>query len=170
MRTFYTEKEIRQRLKEMAIICDTREQVNYNIISYLDAKHISYIERKLDVGDYAFQCGGQTYETDVAVERKANLDELAGNLTADRKRFEQEMIRAKARGTKVFLLIENASWQDIYAHDYKSKLEPKSMIGTLLSWQARYNVTILFCRSEESPKLIHGIFYYWLKNALEGGV
>ena len=170
MRTFYTDKEVRERLRELTIICDTREQVNYNIISYLDAKNIPHIERKLDVGDYSFQCGSQTYETDVAVERKANLDELAGNLTADRKRFEHEFILAKARGTKMFLLIENAGWQDIYAHDYKSKLEPKSMIGTLLSWQARYNVTVLFCRAEESPKLIHGIFYYWLKNALEGGV
>ncbi len=170
MRTFYTEKEIRKRLKGLEIICDTREQVNYHITAYLDAKNIPHIERKLDIGDYAFQCEGQTFETDVAVERKANLDELAGNLTADRKRFEQEFILAKARGTKVFLLIENAGWQDIYAHDYKSRLEPKSMIGTLLSWQARYNVTVLFCRAEESPKLIHGIFYYWLKNALEGGV
>lgn len=106
-------------------------------------------------------------QDEVVIERKANLDELAGNFSADRERFEREFIRAKAHGIKVFLLIENSSWQDIFCHNYKSQLNPKSLYGSLLSWQSKYNITVNFCRPEESAKIIYGTLFYWLKNKLE---
>ena len=102
------------------------------------------------------------------IERKANLDEIAGNFTVGRERFEREFIRAKANGIKVFLLIENASWEDVFSHNYQSRLNPKSLYGSLLSWQARYNVTVQFCRPAETGRILYGILYYWLKNKLEG--
>ena len=146
---------------------DTREQVNYNITSYLSEKKVPYINRKLDVGDYSFSVDKFTFEDSVVIERKANLDEIAGNVTNDRTRFENEFLRAKAKGIKVFLLIENCTWQDINSHNYKSKLNPKALLGTLLSWQVKYNITIIMCKPNETGQLIYATFYYWLKSSLE---
>lgn len=81
----WTESELQAELKKLTVIIDGREKVNYNILGYLEEKKIPHVERKLDVGDYAVQIGAQTFEHSFAVERKANLDELCGNMTGDRK-------------------------------------------------------------------------------------
>lgn len=167
MRKYLTDKEIKERLKDMTIICDTREQVNYHITEYLSSKRLPFKTRKLDAGDYSFEIGEAAFDDEIAIERKANIDELAGNLTAGRQRFEDEFYRAKANGTKIFLLIENCSWQKIRSHDYRSKLNPNSLKATLLEWQARYNITIIFCNPQESGEIIYGICYYWLRNHLK---
>ena len=169
MAKYYTDKEINALLKEMTVIADTREQVNYNVLDFLDKNKIPYISRKLNTGDYSAMLGEQTLETEVVCERKASLDELCGNLTADRDRFEREFIRAKSDGLKVFLVIENASWTDIVTHNYKSQLKPQSLIASLLSWQARFNVTIVFCRPQESGMIIYYTLMYWLRENLKKG-
>ena len=110
-----------------------------------------------------------TLEKDIVIERKHNLDEICGNFTAERERFEREFLRAKAYGTKVVLIIENATWTDIFLGNYRSKVKPQSLIGSLLSWMVRYNITVLFCKQEETGKLIHGILYYAAKELLVNG-
>ena len=105
-------------------------------------------------------------EREIVVERKHNLDEICGNFTIERERFEREFLRAKAYGTKVVLIIENATWTDIFLGNYRSKVQPKSLIGSLLSWMVRYNITILFCKPEETARIIWGIFYYAAKEKL----
>ena len=169
MLKYLTEKELKDELKKITIISDTREQVQGHILDYLDKKKIPYISRKLDIGDYSFQMGEYTFEKSIAIERKHNLDELCGNLTADRDRFEREFLRAKANNTKVYLVIENASWNDVYLHNYASKLNNNSLLASLLSWQVRYNITIIFCKKENTPKLIYGIFYYAAREILTRG-
>ena len=59
------------------------------------------------------------------------------------------------------------SWADIFSHNYRSQLNPKSLEGSLRSWQAKYNVSIEFCRPEESARAIYNILHYWLKARLE---
>ena len=133
---------------------------------HFDKTKVPYITRKLDTGDYSAQLDGQTFERDVVVERKHNLDEICGNFTTERERFEREFIRAKAYGTKVFLIIENATWTDVFLGNYRSKLQPKSLVASLLSWMARFNVTVLFCKPEETGKIVYGIFYYYARETL----
>lgn len=127
------------------------------------------ITRKLDTGDYSCQLGDVTFEKDICVERKHNLDEICGNFTAERERFEREFLRAKAYGTKVFLIIENATWTDVFLGNYRSKLQPKSLVGSLLSWMVRYNITVLFCKPEETARIIHAIMHYAVKEILTNG-
>lgn len=133
---------------------------------WFDKKKIPYKTRKLDTGDYSAMLGDFTLEREVVIERKHNLDEICGNFTVERERFEREMLRAKAYNTKVFLIIENASWSDIFLGNYRSKLEPKSLVGSLFSWQAKYNLTIIFCKPEETGRLIHGLIYYYARELL----
>lgn len=169
MTRHYTDKEITELLKQLTIIVDSREQVNGHVTGYLDSKKIPHITRKLDTGDYSAMIGDMTLEHDAICERKANLDELASNFTVDRERLEREFLRAKADGIKVFLILENASWSDIFLHNYRSKLAPKSLIASLLSWQVRFNITIIFCKPSETGQIIHGILYYAAREHLKKG-
>ena len=169
MRHHYTDGEIKKALSELTIIIDSREQVNFHISSWLDGKGIKHITRALETGDYSAMLDGETFEDEVVIERKANIDEIAGNFTAGRERFEREMIRAKANGIKVFLIIENASWHDIMLHNYHSQLKPQSLIASLLSWQVRYNITVMFCRQDETAQLLYATLYYWAWNRLKRG-
>lgn len=169
MHEYLTDTEINNKLKELVVITDTREQRNENIIEWLDKKKIPHKERKLDTGDYSAMLGNLTLENDVIIERKRNLDEIAGNFTVDRQRFEDEWIRAKADHIAMHLVIENASWSDIVSHNYNSKLDPKSLMASLLSWQARYGVTISFVSPQVTPQLIYGILYYTAREKLKKG-
>ena len=164
----WTDRELTEELKKLSIICDTREQ-DRHVEEYLTKKNIPHITRKLDVGDYSCQLGDISFERDICVERKHNLDEICGNFTVERERFEREFMRAKAYGTKVYLIIENASWSDIFIGNYRSKLNSKSLVGSLLSWMVRFNITVLFCKPEESARIIYGIFYYYAKEKLMYG-
>lgn len=169
MKRHYTDKEISELLKQLTVVCDSREQVNQNVTGYFDSKKIPHVTRKIDTGDYSAMIGDMTLEHSLTCERKSGLDELCSNLTADRNRFEREFLRAKANGTKVFLLIENATWSDILLHNYRSKLKPQSLIASLLSWQVRFNITIIFCKPSETGQIIYGILYYAAREALKKG-
>jgi len=161
----WTEKELAEELKKLTIICDTRER-DQHVSEYLEKQKIPCITRKLDTGDYSVQLGDMSFEREIVVERKHNLDEICGNFTIERERFEREFMRAKAYGTKVVLIIEGASWTDIFLGNYRSKVSTKSLLGSLLSWMVRFNITITFCKAEESAKIIYGIFYYFVKEKL----
>lgn len=161
----WTDKELAEELKKLTIICDTREQ-DRHVEAYLKKHNIPQITRKLDTGDYSCQLGDLSLEREICVERKHNLDEICGNFTAERERFEREFIRAKAYGTKVHLIIENASWTDIFLGNYRSKLPSKSLVGSLLSWMVRFNVSVTFCKPDETAKIIYGIMYYYAREKL----
>ena len=165
----WSDRELQEALKDFTIICDSREQVNAHVTRYFDKQKISHISRKLDTGDYSACVGALTLEKDIVIERKHNLDEICGNFTAERERFEREFLRAKAYGTKVILIIENATWTDIFLGNYRSKVKPQSLLGSLFAWMVRYNITVLFSKPEETGKLIHGILYYAARELLVNG-
>ena len=179
MKLRYSDKEKRAILKQMGVLADTREQVWGHVKAALEGAGCPVERGKLDQGDYTafvpmsafpgFQDveGMYSLQDEVVIERKANLDEIAGNFTTGRERFEREFIRAKSKGIKVYLFIEGASWEDILSHNYRSQLSPKSLMGSLLSWQAKYNVTVVFCRREDTGRLLYSTLYYWLKAKLE---
>lgn len=165
----YTDKELNSVLQEMQIIADSREQVNDHITDYFVKSKVNFITRKLEYGDYSAQLGKYTFEKDFVIERKHNLDELCGNLTADRDRFKREFCKAKADGCKVYLIIEEASLDDVYMQNYRSKLSSKSLLASLFSWQTRYNVTVIFCKKQNTAKIISQILYYAVREQLING-
>ena len=54
MLTHYTDAEIKQKLKELVVITDSREQVNDHLITWLDKNHIQHKSRALETG--ALEC------------------------------------------------------------------------------------------------------------------
>lgn len=165
----WTEAELSDKLKHLTIICDQREKVNGHITEYFKKNKIPFVDRSLNTGDYSAQLDGMTMESEVVIERKHNLDEICGNFAANRDRFEREFLRAKALGTKVFLIIENASWEDVYLGNYRSKLTPKSLVASFMSWQVRFNITIIFCNPANTGRLIYHILYYAAREQLKNG-
>lgn len=163
-----TPKEVKEKLKDITIICDTREQVNNHITDYFDKRGIPYLSRKLDVGDYSFQTSEGSYEDEIVIERKNSIDEIAGNFTVGRQRFENEFLRAKAAKTKIHLFIEKSSWQQIKSHDYTNQMKPEALMGSLFSWQAKYGFNTVLCRPEETADLMYRVMHYWFKNRIEG--
>ena len=163
--------DIDEAMKTFEIVVDTREQKWKHIENALRQTETPYNRRKLNYGDYS--CEVRTSDNSplslserVVIERKANLDELAGNFTKGRARFDREFKRAVDDKAKVFLLIENATWADIEQHHYRSQFPPKSYLATLYSWQAKFNITIIFSKAEQSGNIIKGILWYAMKNYL----
>ena len=162
---YWTERELNEELKNLVVICDSREQ-DKHCQEWFEKNGITCQVKKLDSGDYSAMLNGMTLEHDVFIERKMSLTEISGNFTQNRERFEREFTRAKAIGAKPFIVIENDSYDDVFLGNYRSQVKPQSMIGSLLTWEARYNATVCFCSRKNTPKLIYGILYYFAREKL----
>lgn len=165
-----TTPEVLTALEGMVCLVDSREQQTKSLERRLHMIGVPHERKKLDCGDYSAKFplpSGEWIQVSSAVERKMSLDELANCYCQQRGRFQREFERAKASGTKLYLLVENATWESLYAGNYRSKMNPKSFTASLLAWLARYDCQIIFCRAELSGKLIHDILYREGKEMLE---
>ena len=168
----YTNFEVEKMLESMAIIADTREQPTARFRKRMKATGRPWERQKLDYGDYSAvweDLGGnkKSLLSIVAIERKMNLDECCMCFSKERKRFEREFERAKADGARIWLIIEEASWEKVFGAEYRSKLNPDSLIGSLLAWSIRYDLRLIFCEPKDTGKLIFKILRYELKERLE---
>ena len=99
------------------------------------------------------------------IERKGSLEEISGNLTNGRDRFEKELCLAPK--TKV-LLIENASYEDIATGNYKTQYNRKSFIASIHSFWFKYNIPVMFMKDNKySGLFIREYFEYYLKDYLK---
>ena len=171
----YSHFEVDKALDEMCIIADTREQDTAAFRNRFAAcvPPLKISRRKLDFGDYtaATMLDGKLYslENAAVIERKMSLDELAMCFGRERGRFEREFLRAKSAGAKIYLLVENASWENLLSGKYRSKLPPKSFAASLAAWTARYDLVPIFCKAESSGRVMALILRYELRNFLERG-
>lgn len=128
-------------LKSLEILVDTREQPSARAEKRYKGFGVPYHRQKLDFGDYTFNftlpngkkyfdSNGSIYPI-VAVERKMDLDELASCFCRDRKRFTKEFERASEQGAKVYLLVEDANWENLINGKYKSKFNAAAYIGSV---------------------------------------
>lgn len=157
----------------MVVLCDTREKCNAHITGFFDKKKIPYKTKALSNGDYSFYIPANSelnierdlyFDHEIMIERKASLDELSGNFTQHRARFEEEM--ATFPGKK-YLMIENASYEDVVKGNYDTKFSNKAFLASLHAFNHRYNLQIMFMPNPNiSGYYIYGIFTYYLKHLL----
>ena len=163
--------EIDSALKTLTVLVDTREQDTPLFRKRLQRIGLPAKRRKLDFGDYSCSVMADGTEIDLsvsfAIERKMSLDELAQCYTRGRKRFEREFMRAKASSAKLYLLIEDATWESAYSGLYRTQMHPHSLIASMTAWLARYDCQMLMCKAETTPSLIHDICYREAKEYLE---
>lgn len=171
----YSKNELKDLLNSLIILVDTREKKNDHILKYFDDKNISYQEQKLESGDYSFLLPKNKdlgiardiyFNNQIVIERKANLNELSGNFTQNRTRFENELIRSS--NEKLILMIENADgYKDILSHNYRTKYNPRSFIASLHTFKHRYNTDLMFIDENAAGNYIYYTFYYWLREYLK---
>lgn len=172
----YSDKELNKILSKenIVILVDSREKANKHILDVFDAEGIQYRVTTLESGDYTFELKAipeldiphtMDFRQDVMIERKNSLDEISGNFTRGRERFNDEFGRAWA--VKKYLLIEDGSYEKILNHEYKSEYNPSSFFASLLSFDARYNLHICFASKKTSAILIYNICKYALREILK---
>ena len=167
--------EVEESLQSMVILIDSREQQTDRSKARYAQFGCPYERTTIRTGDYSakFQLpDGSWYDMseDVTLERKMNLSELCLCFGSERKRFIREFERAKENNIRMWLLLENSSFKDAYAGRYRSQYKPKSLIASLLAFQARYNCRIVMCDESVSGKLIRDILYYKGREILMGMV
>ena len=144
-----------------------------------------YIKEKgLKVGDYTIAVqlpNGEVinFQDKVVIERKADLNELCCNFfdkkdAEGKTRLERELDRAKEQGIKVILLVEVDNMHSkilsskYFRFDKASKVSPKAFNSILRALQAKYDISIEYCKKEDSARLINDILYYHGREYLKG--
>ena len=171
--------EQKQVLKSFRILTDTREQDTERARKRYASFGVPYERATLSYGDYTYNAtlpdGRDIFSTSdtifplCSVERKMNLDELAGCFTHGRKRFEAEFQRAQDHGGRIFLICENANWENLINGKYRSRFNSNAFVGSVIAWTVRYNADVYFCKAETSGRLIKEILYRDLKERLKRG-
>lgn len=178
-----THFEIENTLKTITILVDTREKPTEEYQRRLRDMECDYKTEALPYGDYSCKVSLPNEETldfsrKVVVERKQNFDEIIQNfldqdsiqMNADgikTNRFQREFLRASTDGCRVYLLIENASWENALNGKYRSRLHKNAFTAFLLAWMVRYRLIPIFCKAETTGKLIKEILYREVKEYLQ---
>lgn len=169
----YNEKEQKEILKSIIILCDTNEQENKHITEYYDSKKIPWKKKNFSYGDYSFKIPANIslgigrdiyFDNDIMVERKNSLRELSSNIGAERERFEKEWSRAN--NCKKILLVENGSYKDIFEGRYNTEMKVNSYVGSMFTFIHRYNIDVQFCSNNYSGRYLYSLFYYFLREKL----
>ena len=166
-------------LESMIILVDTREQNTDRAKRRYATFGVPYSRATLSYGDYCYNAqlpsGEWLFDTEhpisapIVIERKMSLDELAMCFTKERDRFEREFQRAKANNARIFLLIENATWENLLNGKYRSRFHHAAFLASLAAWIIRYDLQLIFCKEETSGRLIKEFLYRDLKERIGRG-
>lgn len=115
----------------MIIQVDSREKKNEHVLKFFDDNGIKWVTSKCLVGDY------QNLENPmIVVDRKANLQEVAQNLTQDHDRFRRECELAKELGIHLVVLVEEENINQLRHvpkwYNYRLKFSPRAITGKQL--------------------------------------
>jgi ERCC4-type nuclease len=130
------------------IVQDTREQTPWDF-SY--EKTIAQEIGTLKTGDYTIR----GLEDKICIERKASVEEIAGNLGKEYLRFEKELERMKAH-EHCFIICE-FPLQDLVEYPFhrknaklqsQTKISGKFLLKKILEIQMDYNVHVIFAGSK----------------------
>lgn len=165
-------------LNTFKILVDTREHDTARARKRYESFNAPYERATLDYGDYTYSATfpkGDLYKPGEAIyplcsiERKMNLDELAMCFGSSRARFKREFERAAEHGAKIYLIIEDASWEKLLNGQYESRFNPKALFGSLIAYCNRYGITPIMCDRESSGQIIKELLYRDFKERLENG-
>ena len=166
--------EIDEALDGMVCLIDTRERDTIRLRARMQQMGCPYERIALNFGDYSAKFplpNGKWFSLadKVVIERKMHIDELCHCYCQDRGRFTREFERAKEAGAKIYLLIENATWEHIYNKKYRSKMRSTALVASIFAWLARYDCQVIFCKAETTGLIIKDILYREAKERLERG-
>ena len=139
------------------IYVDTREKPHAitEILADFERQGVTVIRQKLDEGDYMSSPSGS-----ITVDRKQNLDEICGNLTWQKARFQRELRRASDKGTTIYVLCEHGggitclrdvrSWLNPRRKESPKALDGPRLYQLMLSYASKYGVKWKFCEKNRT--------------------
>lgn len=110
---------------------DSREQKYDHVLKYLDDNGIKHVRSKCVVGDYV------NLENPMRViDRKKDLQEVAGNVCQQHDRFIRELELAKELGYKMTVLVEEPNIKELVDvcgwYNWRKKKNPRAVSGKTL--------------------------------------
>lgn len=186
-------------IKNAVMLVDSREQENQLILKAFKDMGLRYDVKQgtgiaFIYGDYSFCIDGKDYRDEVIFERKANLEELFGNVNAKnqtdrhtdnlRNNLEREFDKMnKYRVAEKWLMFGGVdNFRDVKKYQFpywkkvkdpspgliqQSKIAGKTIYGTLMSWQCsnRYNFK-MYCSKNQYDLAMQmvSISYYYWRN------
>lgn len=116
----------------LTVVIDSREQRPLTF-----GPEVTTTTGTLTAGDYSLS----GFEEHAAIERK-ELSDLLNCIGAERERFKRELMRLRSYSCKAVVI--EADLKTIMAGNYRSKVHPSSVLGSLASWMTRYKVPFVF--------------------------
>jgi len=172
------DREKRNFMKGVTVLCDTREKQNSHILNTLDYWQVNHQNVKLPYGDYSFLIDELDFRLNYAIERKAGIAELWKNITTERDRFEKELHALKAMTGNPVLIIENvesrAYLKNYYIDDETAERQQRKIrdVGmridaTLNSWECpnRFGLQVHCIRNKaDTAVTMLSMMYYEYRN------
>lgn len=145
----------------ITIQIDTREHTGQveRIEDQFDSLGVKHFRSKLYVGDY------QSLDNPrLVVDRKKDLQEIAGNVCQQHERFRAELIRAQEAGIQIVILCEHGgqirSLEDVFFWDNPRRRTSKGAISgqrlfkILSTMKDKYGVRFEFCDKRQTGRRI----------------
>lgn len=142
----------------MIIQIDTREQKYDHVQRYFDSQGIKTVRSKCVVGDYV-----NLENPMVVIDRKKDLQEVAGNVCQQHDRFVRELELARELGYKMIILVEEPNINQLVDvcgwYNWRRKKNPKAVNGKTLykimsTMSDKYNVSWEFTSKEKCGERI----------------
>ena len=136
------------------IIVDSREKKNSHILTYFDRVGEQYQVRALSTGDYM-----DSSRPGLTIDRKQDLQELAGNICTRDRRFWREAKRSHDEGLHLIVLIEHGgpvkSMKDVqnWTSNF-SRVSGRHLYNEMFKLYAAYQVEFQFCSKDETGRKI----------------
>lgn len=145
----------------MVLLEDTRQQSGKHELKheYFASEGIEVVRTKLPFGDYALWGGT------IAVDTKANVEEIAGNIGGSgHVRFREECKLARRCGGQLIILVENehgykciddvVAWVNPNVRKTARSITGERLAKAMHTMSERYGVQFEFCAPEEAGRRI----------------
>lgn len=151
------------------LLIDSREKPKAieRTLQYFRDHGVEYEVTKLLFGDYM-----DYNQPQIVIDRKQNIAELAKNCTSEHERFRRELERAQKANSRLVVLVEQNRYKDrgewvqvdsivdlIKWSSPHTMVKGEKVYRVLLSWFAKYPLTIEFCDKRSTGRKILEIIY-----------
>jgi DNA excision repair protein ERCC-4 len=128
----------------ITVLIDSREQLPYSFPG------MNTEVATLTTGDFSLK----GFESIIAIERKS-IDDLVMCCGRQRQRFDREIQRLLAYPVRA--LVVEADWHDIALGEWRSKLTPRQVASSLISFQVRGLPVVMAGDRDMAEKLTAGM-------------
>jgi ERCC4-type nuclease len=144
------------------VIVDTREKPRaiVRILAEFDRQGVEYVRRALNFADYA----DPDRLPGIVIDRKQNLNEVASNVTIDRKRFVREIERCNRAGCRLIILVEHSNrirkledvivWKNPRLRESPYAVSGERLYKIMKAMEGYYGIRWTFCNKQSTGRKI----------------